>query len=343
MPAKLLRSLLLVLILAALISGTRTTYRNWTQKIALKELRFDPDNPRINRIGHLRFLKAWELDSNNQDFGGLSALTTLSDGRFIAISDAGTVIGFGLTNDEHADHPFIAPLPESYGPGKTFRDRDTEGLAYDPATGQFWVSYEGHHLIRRFAPAFARADGLSRQADMQKWPKNGGAETIMRFPDGRFAIFSENADQPGGGYQALMFSGDPVEPGTSVFRFGYRPPEGYKPTDAKILPDGRMLILNRRIGFPEGFSATLSILDPAMIAEGVTVDSTPIAVIKSPLLVDNMEGLAITQENGQTIIWMVSDNNFSIWQRTLLMKFALIPDSKKPEAGPAPGFDSLSE
>ncbi len=342
MLAKLLRSLLLVLICAVLIGGVRTTYRNRTQAIALKELRFDADNPRINRVGQLRFLKAWALGSDNPDFGGLSAITVLRDGRFIAISDAGTVIGFGLTNTERADDSFIAPLPESYGPKKTYKDRDSEGLVYDPATGQFWVSYEQNHTILRFSPSFGRSDGVSRPAAMQKWPKNGGAETIVRFPDGRFAVFSEKAALADGSYHALMFSGDPVEPGTTAFSFGYRTPEGYKPTDAKILPDGRMLILNRRISFPEGFSAMLTVLDPATIAKDMVVESTPIAVLKSPLLVDNMEGLAITQENGQTIIWMVSDDNFSIWQRTLLMKFALILDSKKPEAEPAPGFDSLS-
>jgi hypothetical protein len=341
MQSKIFQSLLLILMMIVSIGGVRATFRNNSQAIALKPLRFDPSRPSINRIGQLRFLKAWELVSNNQDFGGISALTALPDGRFISVSDAGTVIGFGVTNNDQADHPFIAPLPEAYGPGKTYKDRDSEGLAYDPATGQFWVSYEHHNMIRRFTPSFARSDSAVSPAVMQDWPTNSGAETILRFPDGRFAVFSEGADRPDGSYQALLFSGDPVEPGTNSFNFGYRPPSGYKPTDAKILPDGRVLMLNRRIGFPEGFSAILSVLDPAKIAKNATISSTPIAVLKSPLLVDNMEGLAITQVGDQTIIWLISDNNFNIFQRTLLMKFALIPDIKKPEAKPTPGFESL--
>ncbi len=322
------------------IGGVRHTFRNTSQSIALKPLAFDPDRPSINRVGQLRFLKAWELGSGNQDFGGISALTALSDGRFIGVSDAGTLIGFGLANDIRADRPFIAPLPESYGPGKTYKDRDSEGLAYNPDTGQFWVSYEVKHMIRRFTFSFARSDSVVRPAIMQSWPGNRGAETILRFPDGRFAVFSEGAERADGSYQALLFSGDPVEPGTTSFTFGYRPPGGYKATDAKMLPDGRILMLNRRIGFPEGFSAILSVLDPAEIAKDVTVQSIPIAVLKSPLLVDNMEGLAITQEGAQTIIWLISDNNFNIFQRNLLMKFALITPIKKPETA-APGFDSL--
>jgi hypothetical protein len=334
--------LILVILLAVLaIGGLRTTYKNSSQNIALKPLPFNPDNPANTRVGQLQFLKAWELDSANLDFGGLSALTVLPDGRFVGLSDAGTLTGFGLTNDDRTDRPFIAPLPESFGPGKTYEDRDSEGLVSDPVSGQYWVSYEGKHMIRRFTPSFARSDGMVRPPEMQYWGANSGAEAIARLPDGRFLVISEGADRSDGSYTALAFSGDPIEPGTTHFTFGYRPPNGYKATDAKMLPDGRLLVLNRRVAFPEGFSAKLTVFDPTTIAKGETVNGKVIATLKSPLLVDNMEGLAITQESGRTIIWMISDNNFNIWQRTLLMKFALITDIKKPEAEPAPGFETL--
>jgi hypothetical protein len=335
--------LIVILVLALLaVGGVRTYYKNTSQNIALKPLPFNPDHPGNTRVGQLLFLKAWELGSGNLDFGGISALTTLPDGRFIGLSDAGTLIGFGLTNDDRTDRPFIAPLPEAYGPGKGYGDRDSEGLVSDNASGRFWVSYEGKHMIRRFTPSFARSDGVVRPAEMQFWGANSGAEAIARLPDGRFLVFSEGADRSDGSYDALAFSGDPVEPGTTHFRFGYRPPSGYKATDAKMLPDGRLLILNRRIGFPEGFSAKLTVLNPAAIAKDEAISGAVIATLISPLLVDNMEGLAITQEAGRTIIWMISDNNFNnIWQRTLLMKFALIVPKKKPEAETAPGFESL--
>ncbi len=341
MGLKIIRTLLLLLLFGAAVAGTRISYRSFSQSITLTPLAFDSNDPKINRIGQLRFLGAWELRSQNRDFGGISALTTLADGRFIGLSDAGTLIGFGLTDDERADHPFIAPLPEAFGPGKTYRDRDTEGLAYDSDTGQFWVSYEGRNMIRRFSPSFGRSDGMVHPVAMHDWPFNSGPETLVRFPDGRFATFSEAAVRADGSYAAVMFSGDPVEAETSNFSFGYAPPKGYKATDAKMLPDGRLLMLNRRIGFPEGFSAILSVLDPATIKKDAMVSGRAIAALKSPLLVDNMEGLAITQEGEQNIVWLISDNNFNIWQRTLLMKFALLPDTKKPEAEPAPGFDSL--
>jgi hypothetical protein len=34
-----------------------------------------------------------------------------------------------------------------------------------------------------------------------------------------------------------------------------------------------------------------------------------------------MEGLAVTQEGGRTIVWLASDDNLLPLQRTLLLKF----------------------
>ena len=43
--------------------------------------------------------------------------------------------------------------------------------------------------------------------------------------------------------------------------------------------------------------------------------------------IDNMEGLAVSQdEAGRTILTLVSDDNFSILQRTLILQFALHED-----------------
>lgn len=341
MIAKFTRLFLLMTLAALSLGGVRTIYKNNSQNIAMKPLTLDPAHPGVRRVGDLIFLAAWELGSGNRDFGGISALTALPGGRFVGVSDAGTLVGFGLTNDDRTDRPFIAPLPESHGLGKTYADRDSEGISFDADSGQFWVSYEAKHAIRRFSRSFARSNGMVRPAEMQGWSANKGAESIIRLRDGRFVVIAESLDPDT--HQALIFSGDPVEPGTGISKFSYRPPAGYRVTDGTMLPDGRLLILNRSIGFPKGFAAKLAVIDPAVVKSGATVAGKVIATLAAPLLVDNMEGVAITREGNDTIIWLISDNNFNIWQRTLLMKFRLSErgQKKKPEASPAPGFDSL--
>lgn len=340
MLRRLFRFVLILMLAGFAVGGTRITYKNTSQSISLHPLPLDSNNPERRKVGALTFLGAWELGSDNQYFGGISALIALQDDRFVGISDAGTMIGFGLKNDSSADRPFIAALPGAYGKGITFRDRDSEGLAYDSQSGRIWISYESQHAIRRFPPSLSRVDGLLRIPGTSNWWKNKGIEAIARLGDGRFILLAE-----GGGedvYPAILYSGDPIEKGSTRVDFNYRPPAGYRPTDATPLPDGRLLVLNRRIGLPYGFSAKLGILDPVTIQRAKMVTVKTIATLASPLLVDNMEGVTTTQENGQTIIWMISDNNFNIFQRTLLMKFALdLPPKKKPEAETAPGFDSL--
>lgn len=344
MPRRPLLIALLLLLFVGSVSGERQMYSNHSQNIALIPLPLDPAHPGPRRLGELVFESAWELGSGNSDFGGISALTALPDGRFVGVSDAGTLIGFGLTNDDKADRPFIAPLPGAFGHEVDYKDRDSEGLVHDPATGRFWISYEAHHAIRRFTPSFSRMDGIVRPKEMQDWPSNRGGEAIARLGDGRFVVFSEKGNQSDdGAADALLFSGDPVEPGTVVSRFRYRAPKGYLTTDATLLPDGRLVLLHRRLGFPDGFRAKLALLDPKLIKPGVTLQGQVIATLKPPLLVDNMEGVAVTREGKETIIWLISDNNFNIFERTLLMKFRLAERApkKKPEAASAPGFESL--
>jgi hypothetical protein len=338
---RLVSPLLLAIAVFVVLAGDRLTTKNHSQRIAFIPLKLDAANPALARVGALQFLGAWELKSDNGIFGGLSALVGLKNGRFLAISDAGAMVGFGLSGNGRADKPFIAALPGAYGSGIKFRDRDSEGLAYDPGTGTVWVSYEFRHAIRRFPPSLSRVNGIIRPAAMRDWPDNSGTEALVRLNDGRFLAFAEGGGEGDGIYPALHFSGDPVERGTSIFPFRYRPPEGYRITDATLLPDGRLLLLHRRIGLPDGFTAKLSLFDPSAIRRGALVEGKVIATLAPPLLVDNMEGIATTQEQGRTIVWLVSDDNFNIFQRTLLMKFELdLPEMKKPTAD-APGFDSL--
>ena len=48
-------------------------------------------------------------------------------------------------------------------------------------------------------------------------------------------------------------------------------------------------------------------------------------------LADNYEGAAVMRRDGRTFVWLVADNNFNAWQRSLLVEFELVdlPGSKK--------------
>jgi hypothetical protein len=155
---------------------------------------------------------------------------------------------------------------------------------------------------------------------MRKWRSNRGSEAMVRLPGGRFLVFSEGSE---GGSPVLMFAGDPAVAGTKAMTMRYRPPDGYRITDAALLPDGRLLLLNRRVTFVEGISAKLVVAALPGPVPGATIVGEEIADLRSPLTIDNMEAMSVGREGGRTIVWLASDDNFNPLQRTLLLKFAL--------------------
>ena len=61
-----------------------------------------------------------------------------------------------------------------------------------------------------------------------------------------------------------------------------------------------------------------------MIKPGARMLGLELAQITPPLSVDNFEGLAVfPDERGGTIIYILSDDNFNPFQRTLLLQFRL--------------------
>jgi hypothetical protein len=70
-------------------------------------------------------------------------------------------------------------------------------------------------------------------------------------------------------------------------------------------------------------AAKLAVARLPKLAAGALISGEEIAVLRTPVAVDNMEGLSVTSEGGRTIVWIASDDNFNPLQRTLLLKFAL--------------------
>jgi hypothetical protein len=183
-----------------------------------------------------------------------------------------------------------------------------------------WVILERRNLVIRYDRGSWRRDSAAEPEAMGEWRANNGAEAMLRLPDGRFLVFSEGR---GGVSEALMFLGDPAVPGTAAVKMRYRPPEGYRITDAALTPDGRMLLINRDVSLLKGgFVAKLTTAPIPDIRAGALIEGEEIADLSRPLS-DNMEALSVTREGGRTILWMASDNNYNSVQRTLLLKFML--------------------
>lgn len=268
-------------------------------------------DPRARRAGRLAYLGGWKITSNDMRVGGISAID-VEGGEVLAFSDAGSRIRFPLPRDAR---PVRASLEMPAGPKS---DRDVESVVVDGNLA--WIGLERRNMVVRYDRRGWRSESAAVPGAMRRWRANRGPEAMLRLPDGRFLVFSEGS---GGPSEALLFDGDPALESTPAVRLRYRPPRGYRVTDADMLPDGRALFLNRRVRLLEGVSAKLTLASLDRLKAGVLIEGEEIASLHRPLTVDNMEALSVTREGGRTIVWLVSDDNFNPLQRTLLLKFAL--------------------
>lgn len=261
----------------------------------------------------------WQFSANSLQFGGFSAMLALRPGTLRAFSDRG--FRFTLTEPDLPDgtRKLSRQLVQ-----RELRPQlwDIEAATRAPADGQYWLAYEHTHLIHRFTVA-STADGVRDLTDEVDWPKNAGIEAMVRLTDGQFVILPE------GNTTGLIFAGDPIDGGKPA-AFTFRPPaKGYAATDLTQLPDGRLLVLMRNLVWPSRqawppFSALLAIGAPP--AAGGTFAPAIALRLDEVLPRENYEGLAVRpRADGRVDVWVVSDDNFSLVQRTLLAKLVFDP------------------
>jgi hypothetical protein len=279
---------------------------------------FDPvalDAP----IGGLAFLGGWELRSNDRRFGGISAIH-VEDGEVLALSDRGVLLGFDLPLRQGA-RIRIRPLREVPGNPEDKRDRDTEAMAV--RGDSIWVAFERSNSVWRYDRGTLRRAGSAAPEPMRDWFSNSGPEAMARLGGDRFLVVSERSRRGARFSEAVLFEGDPTRSSTRLAQIAIRRPQDYRVTDAARLPDGRILLLHRRFSYFEGVSAKLTSLDEKDLKPGGFASVSEVAHFPASLKLDNFEGLSVTREDGRTILWIATDDNFNAVQRTLLLKFAL--------------------
>lgn len=322
--------LAVLLVVPAWTGETRLDLLHAHPVIEAQRIALDPRDPARVTVGGLTYLGGVELTSSDPAFGGFSSLSVDAD-RFILLSDGGTILRFTMGRDWQPRSVTGAALPTGPGTGWEKRDRDSESMTTDGHA--IWVGFEGYNEIWRYTAGFAQGHGRIAPRAMRRWSVNGGPESLARLPDGRFVTISETSHTPPRAWSgsdtmrlltrdALIFAGDPLRD-PAPRRFAVMAQGRYDISDAGALPNGDLLLLNRKFDLPFGFTTMITRIKAAAIRAGAVIVPTPVATIGAPLTGDNFEGIAIGQERGATILWIVSDDNQLFLQRTLLMKFRL--------------------
>lgn len=299
---------------------------------------FDPRDSTHLRYGSLQFRSGLVLTSSFKPFGGLSALRWLDTKgeRFLMLSDhgdwfTGRVVYKGNDLAGLAD---VTSTPMRGSDGKKISARgwfDTESLAFD---GQIaYVGLERVNQILRFD--FSKGGILSLgqpiplPPGVDTLPFNKGLETLVFVPKthsgdsarlaGTLIAISERGLDAAGNLLAFLIGGPMPGPFT-VKRSG-----NYDISDGVLLPGGDLLILERKFSMLEGVGIRIRRIPLASLMPGALVDGPAIFEVDLGYEVDNMEGIDVhVASSGETVLTMISDDNFSMIQRTLLLQFTLV-------------------
>ena len=276
------------------------------------------------------------LSAEIATFGGFSGITLSADGRdLLAVSDAG---GWLKARIDYAKGRPTGVSAASLGailardgkPLRRNRDRDAEGIALANGTlakGEVLIAFEQNNRIVRYPVT----NGVLGQPLKVTGPPPGlrksarnGMEAITVMKGGPFktrtVAFSEHAGD-NGRHAGWMWTGDKPLP-LSIVSHG-----GFALTAAASLPDGTLLLLERRFTIFEGVRMRMRRIDPTAVKPGAVLDGDVLLEADMSDEIDNMEGLAVhTDANGDTVLTLISDDNFNrILQRTLLLQFTLPP------------------
>jgi hypothetical protein len=291
---------------------------------------FDPREPTRTRFGALTFRGGLILESSYRDFGGLSGVRVAADGEhFLSVTDKGNWLrGRIVYRDKVPIAIADAEMAPILGPdGKPLKSRgwyDTEALATDG--GVAYVGIERVQQIMRFDIGKdglrARGRPMTVPPGMKLLPSNQSIECVEVAPKGSalagsLISISERGLDTGGNLMGFLIGAPGV--------FSLRRTDEFDVSDCAATPDGRLLVLERRFSWARGLAIRIRSIPIATIKPGALVDGPELFVADMGAQIDNMEGLSVHRDaSGALVLTLISDDNFSPLQRTLLLQFTLV-------------------
>ncbi|MFH1342545.1 MAG: esterase-like activity of phytase family protein [Pseudomonadota bacterium] len=293
---------------------------------------FDTSDKTRVRFGALEYRSGLILTSRFRGFGGLSGFRLDPKGeRFIAVSDKGSWFtgriiyrGREMTGlDEVEAAPLLGP------DGRRITARgwyDSESLALDGTLVYVGIERVQRILRYDFAKGFTQSRGeeVPVPPAFRKLPSNKGPEALVVVPKnlalaGTLIALSERGLDADGNLLGFLIGG------RTLGQFSLRRTDKFDVSDAVLLPSGELLVLERKFSWLSGIAIRIRSVALKSLAPGALVDGPAIFEADLGHEVDNMEAIdAHVTPEGDTVLTLVSDDNFSMVQRNLILQFTLV-------------------
>lgn len=285
------------------------------------------------RFGKLEFIGGMVMSAPEKLFGAISSIRFRPDGEeFVAVLDTGHWLTGRVTRDAVGAlsglvDVRITPMLDMGGrepPRKM--EMDAEGLAL--RGGRVFVSYEQRHRIDSYPdPGFETSKPLARLPHLipnNELRHNGGMEALAVSPAGSplagaLVVVAEKSIDADGNLLAAILEG----PLKGTFAVTHHP--SFDVTDGAFLPNGDLLLLERRFNFAEGVGMRIRRIRGADIRPGAVVNGEILLEVGMAYQIDNMEGMDVVKgPDGSIRLIIVSDDNHSFLQRNLMLEFKLV-------------------
>ena len=293
---------------------------------------FDLRDPSHVRFGSFQFRSGLALTSPFRKFGGLSSLHLDAVGEnFVMASDKGDWFTGRLVYNGDALSGLAdvrsAPMRDHDGQPLAAKGWfDTESLTFDGSIA--YVGIERVNKIVRFdfdqGGILARAEDVAAPPEVAKLPYNRGLESLVYIGKGQrlagtILAISERSLDANGNIAAFLIGG----PSPGIFYI--KRSNDFDISDATLLPSGDVLLLERKFSLTKGVGIQVRCIPVSLIAPGSVVDGPVLFAADLGSEIDNFEGIAShVSRVGETVITLISDDNFSVIQRTLLVQFTLL-------------------
>ena len=276
--------------------------------------------------GRLRFRGGLVL-SGPREFGGFSGLLVEGD-RLLAVGDDGTWLTARMQLDANRligiENARLVARRDVNGRAITLkRIGDAEALARIP--GGILVAVESSPRLLRY-PAqgiavdfTAPAERIAIDHPLRIAARRDGLEALVTLPDEDRLAFTEHARD--GSVAVFRRNGD---------RMSLTPRGDWAVTGADRLPGGDILLLERRWRGGIDLGMRVRRIGSDRLAPGRPLDGPVLLEADFSAEIDNMEGIAVSRSEDRVAVTLISDDNFSLLQRTLLLRFELEQPSPRP-------------
>lgn len=278
-------------------------------------------------VGRLIWWGGLEVTSSDDRFGGFSGLLVSADGaHLLAVSDRGrwfsARLGYGpdgrLVRLQDGKIGRLRDLDGEVLEKKKWRDAESLTAFEDGTT---LVSFEGKHRIWLYGPPLgtlnAKPTSWPQPQGLDDLPKNRGLEALVALQNGELlALVQDRTDDPS--VEGFLWRENRWWP------LKYQLPEKFEPKGATRLPDGDVLVLESGKLDPKERVIRLVRVPASDIRPRAHLQGRELARLNAPFGAHNFEGLGSREGvNGETLIYLLSDNDFDEGLKTQLLMFAL--------------------